>query len=99
MTVKTTGPIPYNRGSSPVLPGGDARHLEDELGHIQNSVDSLVLMCPQVSTVPPKILIDGMIRLSRNPWRPVTSQSIDSWVYYDAVGKSWRYLSTNPTTT
>lgn len=99
MTAKTTGPIPYHRGSSPVLPGGDARHLEDELGHIQNSVESLVLMCPQVALEAPKTLVDGMQRLSRRPWRPVAGQTVDAWVYYDAVGLSWRYLSTNPTTT
>lgn len=99
MNTNANVPVPYTRGSSPILPGGDARHLDDELGHIQNSIDSLVRLCPQVATVVPKTLIDGMQRLSRRPWRPVAAQTVDAWVYYDAAGLCWRYLSTNPTTT
>jgi hypothetical protein len=59
----------------------------------------MLRVTPQVATVTPKVLVDGMQRLTRNGWHPVAGQTTDQWVYWDAKGVVWRLLSTSPTTT
>jgi hypothetical protein len=74
------------------------RYLDNQLRAISNAIQGLALLAPQSSTEAPKTLVDGMVRLSRNPWRPVAGQVTDQWVYYDLAGLCWRLLSTAPTT-
>jgi len=94
------GTIPaYAPTLVPVIPGGNEAFTLNELQNLGDTVAKLVLMCPQSATALPKKLKDGMIRLARDPWWPVSGQTADAWVYWDAAGQVWRLLSTAPTTT
>lgn len=88
---RSSPPTPYTPSTTPILAGGDDRYLQEELARIQTSITSLVRMCPQVATTPPKEPADGMVRLSRSPWRPIGG-TVDAWVYYDAASTSWKAL-------
>lgn len=96
---KSSAPPRYVVGSTPSLPGGDAVYLDSQLSAIANSLAGINLMTPQSATAAPKTLLDGMMRLSRNPWRPVSGQTVDQWVYWDAAGSVWRLTTTSPTNT
>jgi hypothetical protein len=96
---KPSAPPRYVVGSAPALPGGDAVYLDSQLQAIANSLAGINLMTPQSATAAPKTLLDGMMRLSRNPWRPVAGQTTDQLVYWDAAGAVWRLLATAPTNT
>lgn len=96
---KSSAPPLYTVASPPTIPGGDAVYLAAQLAAIANSLSGVRLMTPQSAAVAPKVLQDGMLRLSRDPWRPVSGQTADAWVYYDAAGATWRLLATAPTNT
>ena len=81
----------YERGTPPLLEGGDPRYLQDELGRIESSLSDAFALIPQPATTPPKTLHDGMQRLARAPWRPVGG-TVDLWVYWDALGARWAIL-------
>lgn len=99
MAITTKEPPSYTPAALPLLDGGDSRYLQTELRDLKSVLDTYRLMLPQASVKPPKQLIDGMRRLSRNPWWPVSGQTVDAWVYWDAAGKVWRFDATAPTTT
>lgn len=90
---------PFVAATIPIIPGGDAAYTQTSLQNLTDTVAKLVLMCPQSAVSVPKKLKDGMIRLARSPWYPVSGQTADAWVYYDAAGGIWSYLSTAPTNT
>lgn len=96
---KSSAPPLYTVASPPSIPGGDAVYLAAQLAAIANSLSGIRAMTPQSATAAPKVLLDGMTRLARNPWRPVAGQTADAWVYYDAAGAVWRYQATPPTNT
>lgn len=73
--------------------------MQNELQRIKSVLAAYSDRLPQATDKAPTAPSDGMIRLSRDPWRPVSGQTADAWVYYDAAGSVWRYLSTAPTNT
>ncbi len=83
----------YTQGIIPILEGGDAAFVKRELSRLANALGEVILMTPQSAYRAPKRLKDGMIRLSRKPWFPVSGQTTDEWVYWDAAGQAWRYLA------
>lgn len=96
---KSSSPPLYTVAAPPSIPGGDAIYLASQLTAIANSLSGLRTLAAQSATVAPKVLLDGMIRLARNPWRPVAGQTADAWVYWDAAGSVWRFQATAPTNT
>ena len=89
----------YSSGFVPLLEGGESAFVKRELETLRAVLEDVLIMTPQSATKAPPRLKDGMRRLSRNPWRPVSGQTADAWVYWDAAGQLWRYESTAPTTT
>jgi hypothetical protein len=92
-------PPSYTTQALPVLEGGDGKYLQNELQRIKSVLDSYQDLLPQAASKAPLKPIDGMIRLSRDPWRPVTGTTVDALVYYDAAGAVWQLLGTPPTNT
>lgn len=97
MASSASTPMPYSPANLPILGDGLAPYLQRELNKIRDAIYTTQRMTPQAASTAPKVLLDGMPRLSRYPWWPVSGQTADAWVYYDAVGKVWRYSSTAPT--
>jgi hypothetical protein len=97
MTAKSTAPTAYSTSVQPILPGGADAYVQKELGRIQAAIKATQALTPSAAVKAPEKPVDGMMRLARFPWRPVSGQTADAWVYYDAVGAAWRYLSTAPT--
>lgn len=83
----------------PVIPGGAGIAAQKELAQLRTAVQSMALLIPQVAVKAPDAPVDGMIRLSRSPWRPVSGQTTDQWCYFDGAGQIWRLLATAPTDT
>jgi hypothetical protein len=83
----------------PATQGGWNAFAQKQRDTIEAAINSILLMITQAATAAPKTLIDGMRRLARRPWWPVAGQAQDAWVYWDAAGQLWRFLSTNPTNT
>ena len=86
----------YVAPTTPILPstaGGDnSRFLLSELATLQAVLASTQNMVPQAAVQAPRMPVDGMQRLSRAPWRPLTGQTVDTWVYFDAPSNSWKAL-------
>jgi hypothetical protein len=100
VSAPSTAPTPYAVSAlTPILAGGQDRYYGQQLSLISISISSLIALTPQAATAAPKTPIDGMVRLARDPWRPVAGQTTDQWVYYDAAGKVWRLQGTSPTNT
>lgn len=89
----------YVSNVNPILDGGQATFLLNELSRIQDVFKSTQEMIPQASTKAPTTPKDGMIRLARAPWRPVAGQNVDQWVFYDGASNQWTYLMNTPTNT
>jgi hypothetical protein len=90
---KSAVPVGYKPGAKPILPDADSRYLDQQLQNISNSISTIVVMTPQPATEPPKVLMDGMWRLARSPWRPLSGQTADQWVWYDATAGAWKAWS------
>jgi len=75
------------------LDGSDSLYVLRELQAIGKSLNSVQLLTPQAAVSVPSTLIDGMQRLARAPWRPVTGQTEDAWVYWDASAAVWKLLN------
>jgi hypothetical protein len=86
-------PKGFIRTSVPLLADPSGTYLQNELSAIQASIATLLIFSPSAATKPPTALGDGMIRLSRAPWRPLAGQTADTWVYYDAPSGSWMALN------
>jgi hypothetical protein len=67
-------------------------YLKNELAKVAACTETLALMTPQPAVKLPPQIADGMIRLARSPWRPVSGQTVDEWVYYDAPSATWKVL-------
>lgn len=89
----------YLKGVLPILSGGAAKFGQKQFDQLDKTIAHLLIMNPQSATAAPQQLFDGMRRLSRAPWRPVTGQIADAWVYFDAASGLWRLLSTAPSNT
>ena len=89
MAVPISAPKGFIRTSVPILAGGDGQYLSNELDAIQASITTILIFSPCAATKPPTALGDGMVRLSRAPWRPLAGQTVDTWVYYDAPTATW----------
>lgn len=88
----------YVNSIIPIMSQGAAAFTQAQLARLLSKLPEMILMLPQTATEVPKQLRDGMIRLARNPWYPVSGQAADAWVYFDAAGQVWRYLrQTDPT--
>lgn len=83
----------------PVLSGGAERYAQLTLSNVQTVAQNTMAMTPQAATAAPATPLDGMVRLARSPWRPVSGQTVDAWVYFDAALDEWVYQGTAPTTT
>lgn len=91
--MKTNTPlVGYVPLSQPTLAGGDPLYLQKQLQAISQAIQDLVVVAPQAAVKVPPVLIDGMIRLARSPWYPVSGQTADGWVYYDSPTASWNFL-------
>lgn len=83
----------------PLMPGGNGPYSQRELSRLQAMAENTLAMVPQAATQAPTAPLDGMKRLARSPWRPVSGQTVDSWVFYDAAAGKWVYEGTAPATT
>lgn len=83
----------------PLIPGGAEPYAANTMQRLQTMAENTLLMTPQAATQAPATLLDGMKRLARSPWRPVSGQTVDAWVYYDAAAGKWLFEGTAPTTT
>jgi len=92
-------PGAFPKGLLPIIQGGAEPFAQKQFDQIRNTLQSTLILMPQSATSPPTTLIDGMKRLARAPWRPVAGQGADAWVYWDAVGQVWRFLSDAPSNT
>jgi len=97
MTITVKAPPSYTPQALPLLDGGDGKYMQNELVRLQAVLRAYQNLLPQAASEAPKTLVDGMIRLSRDPWRPVSGQTTDQLVYWDAAGSLWRLLATAPT--
>lgn len=84
----------------PVL-GGEGIQVwaHQRIKTLLNSVTALVGCAVSNSMGAPKVPVDGQLLLSRSPWRPVSGQTADAWVYFDGAAGIWRLLATTPTNT
>lgn len=85
-----TKPRPYVPLGRGIIDPHDPRYLFDQLNAIAQSLNTLVLLCPQVATKAPHPPQETMIRYAKAPWRPVSGQTADAWVTY--VNGAWAYL-------
>lgn len=87
-------PVPstYSALPSPLIDGGDDIYLSRELDRIGAVIANHALFIPQVAIAAPLRPFDGMIRLSRSPWRPVAGTTTDAWVFYDGTIPGWALL-------
>lgn len=99
VTLRTLSPPVYTPAVLPILPGGEGPYTQAELRRLQTVLGAYLNLLPQAAIKAPVTLVDGMIRMARDPWWPVAGQTADKWVYFDAAGAVWRYLATDPTTT
>lgn len=82
----------YTPSAYPTIPGGESFYLRAELDKIAASIRQLAAHTPQAATSAPSNPPDGLQRLARAPWRPVSGQTTDAWVFWDAVAKAWALL-------
>lgn len=80
----------YTVSPLPVLPTSDRDYMNRELSNISASIRALNMLVPQAALKAPVTPLDGSVRLSRAPWRPLPNQTEDQWVYYDAASDSWK---------
>lgn len=99
MAKAPAAPVPYTRGPQPLLPGGEDAYVQNELNTVSTAINTTAQFAVFSAKKAPPVPVDGMVRLSRDPWRPVSGQTTDQWVYYDAAGGVWRLLGTAPTNT
>lgn len=99
MTIAVKSLPSYSPQALPVIAGGEGRYAQNELQSIKDVLAAYSVCLPQAANKAPTAPSDGMIRLSRDPWRPVSGQTTDQWVYWDAAGSVWRLLATAPTNT
>lgn len=92
MSIPATFPVPFLRSLQPLLEGGEPIYLRNELNNVETAINSILLWLPQPATKAPAEVADGMVRLSRAPWRPVVGTTTDAWVFYDAPSGSWLLL-------
>jgi len=94
-------PAIYKKGVLPIIgsPTAASKFAQRQFDQLNNTISLALQFIPQSATEEPKTKFDGMKRLARKPWRPVAGQGADAWVYWDAVGQVWRYLSDAPSTT
>lgn len=79
----------YNANTPPGTPAS----LAEEFRRLDAALRDLTDFAPRAATREPTKGRDGMIRLSRAPWRPVLSQTVDRWVYFDGATNKWAYLT------
>ena len=99
---RSSTPVAYNRQALPLISGGDLSWTSRELQRIEAAILSTQRLTPQPATEAPKTAVDGMIRLARQPWQPLSGRlgiTHDCWVYYDGAGKIWRHIGEDPTNT
>lgn len=97
MSAVSTEPAAFSIPAQPLLPGGGDTFVQNIAQRLQIAIEGLRRMVPHAAIKAPTTPRDGMVRLARRPWWPVSGQAADAWVYYDATGRVWRYLSTAPT--
>lgn len=99
-SVKPSAPPSPSQGAMPLLEGEGAQVWAfQRIKTLLNSVTALVACAVSNSLSAPKTPQDGQVLLARSPWRPVSGQTTDQWVYYDGAAGIWRLLSTSPTNT
>jgi hypothetical protein len=99
-SVKTSTPSAAPlQTAQPTLGENLVRWANRNSGNLAASVSKLVAFCVSNAKAAPTKPQDGMLRLARSPWWPVSGQTADAWVYYDAAGNTWQYLTTPPTNT
>jgi hypothetical protein len=55
---------------------------------IMTAINQLVIMTPQSAIRAPAKPQDGMQRLARAPWCPITANETNVWVYWDVTANS-----------
>lgn len=103
-----TSTVPLKQKSVPAAPvmstlpltlSGSHPYGQQQMASLKNAIETTQAFTPQTSLKAPSNPTDGMIRLARYPWWPVSGQSADAWVYFDGAGGVWRLMSTAPTST
>lgn len=99
-TPRPQGPAALTAGAIPSLEGpGWARWVVQRIQSLIITGQVLINQIPGARTAAPPNPQDGWTFLARDPWWPVSGQTADAWVYYDAAGGVWRYQGTPPTPT
>lgn len=99
-SVKPSAPATPSQGSMPIMGGEGAQvWAYARIKTMLNSIASLITCAVSNSMAAPKVPQDGQLLLARAPWRPVSGQTADGWVYYDQAAGIWRLLATTPTNT
>ena len=87
---QSSGTKAYTVSPLPSLPASDRDYMNRELNNIAASIRALNMLVPQAAIKAPSAPLDGSLRLSRDPWRPLDNQTEDQWVYYDAAAGAWK---------
>lgn len=100
LPIKSSTPPGTPQGVQPLLGGNGAQvWARDRVVSLVKAAQQLAAMAVSNALAAPVVPQDGMIRLARWPWWPVSGQTADGWVFYDMAGGVWRLLSTPPTST
>ena len=79
---------PYVRGNPPMDATDTPQFLSNELRRLEQTINQLTLLTPQVAVKAPTSLLTGMIRYNKAPWNPLGTG--DGWVRYN--GTAWTLL-------
>lgn len=89
-----TSLVPGIKATLPTTLQGALPAANGQFGKLRDSINNLNVFAPITATqAPPGDPSDGMIRLAKSPWRPVSGQTQDAWVYYNAHAGAWEYLT------
>lgn len=86
-------PTPYIPSPLPLMNGGLGPYAQREYDKIHRTLGTVLLLLPQEANEAPRVLMSGMVRLSRAPWWPVAGQTQDAWVYYDGPTQTWQFYT------
>ena len=76
---------PYKMLGPPSSPTGMLTFLEGELRRLENTVQQLAYLIPQVAIAEPTKKLTGMIRWNKAPWDPMgTGDGLVKW-----TGSAW----------
>lgn len=91
MAAPPAAPAAYAPGVNPATPEDLLLYVGDEVRKIAVTLATLTRLTPQTAVKAPLLVVDGMVRLARSPWRPAGGV-VDAWVYYDLPTATWKFV-------